>query len=391
MSQKIGRRRREAAQLVSSVNPWNSLDIIREQLAPYEPALRLDLMDIAAERGSATCDEFEVVDTRIMDVLAHRAAGPSSQPMSWPGERRPFERNALPKAYRARPDLMFEECYLQCLNFNLAGGRVFNVGDGLVQQMAATENNAPTGEFRLPFDAFVLTSQSETLARLFLNRNDMLASVRPSDVSISVMVSIGENAQGVRRLTLLTHASRAGQLIGMATARIGLVKGTVRETVEDFLRIGRNEPVTLDRNGDEMEGGERMNWFGKAGAGYYLTLVNVLLYLTTPSASARRVRVTNAIAGESRETREVGVVGEDLKPIVLEPGRLVEALSAKGGTRKEFHLNGRVMTRGHWRSLRGQASLPNPEQQWIRPYWRGLDQPERPQKPYSVLERSDGR
>ena len=391
MSQKLGRRRREAAQRVVSVNPWNSLDVLRQQLGPYERALRLDVEDLIAERNGASCDSLESAPNRFLDVAAHRAAGQTVQPMPWGGERRPFDRDALPQAWAIRPDHLFEECYLQALNFNTGGGRVMHVGDGLVQQMAATDNNAPCGDFRLPFNSFVLTTRSETLARLYLNGNAMLADVNPRDVSISVMVSIGISVEGVRRLALVTHASIGGRLVGMANARIALMLGTVRDAVADFLDFGRTTPVEVAQPQDEGVDPEDLNWLGNGAAGYYLTLVNVLLYLTTPASAPRRVAVSRAIPDDSAEVREVDVAGEGIEPLVLEPGRLVAALVSGARGSREFRVGGRVMTRGHWRSRHGQASLPDPEQQWIRPYWRNLDGQEKPQRPYAVQQARTGR
>jgi hypothetical protein len=383
MSQKMGKRRRQQMARVDSVNPWNSLDIMRDHLWPYERQIALDVAEIIAETPAGSVprahDSNRLMASRLADVMAHQVAGRSRQYMPWDGRRRPFDPAELPEACTLSPDPFFEECYLQAVNLNVCGARVMHVGEGLVQQMAATQSNAPCGEFRLPFNAFVLTTRSETMIRLFLEGTD--ASYTP-EMSLSIVVAVAIDSEGARRLSLFSHAIRGRTLIKCTVARIQLESRTVRDSVAAFLSLGRNQPTMITPSGAPAARPD--NWFGEHGESYYLTLTNVLLYLTMPTARLRDTTVRAEIDDDSRETRQVVVCGEDEKAIIFDPVRLVKALGKGRSKDPEFTIDARIMVRGHWRARKGQAALPEPERQWIRPYWKGLDSPSKPQRHYDV-------
>lgn len=274
--------------------------------------------------------------------------------------------------------------WLDTLNLNLHGNRVYHYTDAIVQWMLNTRLNIPAEELRLPFPSLMLTTRSETLVRVFLGPKRQKEYTK--ELSLALVLShVAPEGDMDGMITITTYVLRSGRMMEWANARIVLSSGfTIGEAVSAFA-----EERPMKTLADEGQIERTTSWFDANAETYYRTVINCISYVTTPNPAIgevyeQRPGQVNAPGSDASGRCKVQDVGRGLEPIEIRPSDIFKVIE-KGRKRPGSTLAWRVLVAGHWRAFPYQAALgPLAQRNWIKPFWRGQeDAPER-NKPYNV-------
>ena len=358
-------------------------------LEDYIHFLELDLADMIAENDLGPHMQITKTKTRLpqgLQVLTGSGLGEGGRAHVPTLDRDDIPPYNLHEAVELGKNQYLPHDWLDTLNLNLHGNRVYHFTDAVVQWMLNTRLNIPCEEMFFPFPSLMVTTRSETLVRVFLgpNRQDEYRS----GMSLALVVSHKHDPdENEAYVTITTNVVVNRKRLEWARAHIHLPYG---ETVGRAVKIYTQKAINTTKLPPEKEAFFNA-WFDDNAETYYRTIINCLSYITTPNpAVSNPYEPWGTKAGDGTRNKCITQdVGRGLDPIEIKPSDIFKVIN-KGVRGSGSKLAWRVLVAGHWRAFPGEAVLgPQARRNWIKPFWRGRDDAPVRNKPYRVDKEND--
>ncbi|NRB41636.1 MAG: hypothetical protein HRU20_24725 [Pseudomonadales bacterium] len=303
------------------------------------------------------------------------------------------------------PTMMYsaEVDYVNSVNFNLYGKKVFNLTENLIDRLSVTELNAPAEFLRLPFKScmFVLTGKTAIDALM------AISGTEETSYSDAITVFIHERPFKEYTKLLITTSQ-----VGYSRNRC-LVKREILIhpdwSIDNAMRTDWNSlyeehPDWLDKSAESLGSflevdDEDETLFYHEGRAFYRIILNAILYLSsnTPDiveslspckeykAGISKIKSRSKVEKRKRSIDKISELDGSIVGGSIPAIRVVKGHGELGFSTDSVHQELlRFMVRGHWRNQPyGENNLLR-KLIFIEPYFKGPDAGDVINKPYIV-------
>jgi hypothetical protein len=294
--------------------------------------------------------------------------------------------------------------YHSLVNFTLAGKKVFNFYDGLVQQLANTEMNVAAPYLRLPHSScmFVLTSREAIEAMYSITREQDHLSEAQYSAPITVFASIFEPEQQTvfRRLTFVVyHADESAVYYETKRSMALIDEWNLEQALHtDWEKIDEDRGSNFVANAPDLADGDTVpdEVFYQDGLLFFRILINAILYISSMHAETREVASPHEGLDEKLKNTKSSLERRDIYREAQKSSRLPYILVGEGVTEVQSEdvanlgdsfrkkLSVRFIVRGHWRKQPYGTGRTERRLQFIQPYLKGPEMADLVNKPYLV-------